>query len=151
MITKINAFFKNLNENLTIQKHDEISIEIACAVLLCEVMRADGYLDVQEQQELTSLLTSQFSLDKLEVADIVKQALDLSENATDFYQFTSKINQLYSIDERITIVKLLWELAYADGNLASIEEHIIRKIAGLLHLRDSEYIQTKKSPSSNNI
>ncbi len=38
---------------------------------------------------------------------------------------------------------MLWKVAYADGELASIEEHIIRKIADLLHLRHSEYIQTK--------
>ena len=38
---------------------------------------------------------------------------------------------------------LLWQVAYADGELANIEEHIIRKIADLLHLRHSEYIATK--------
>ena len=67
----------------------------------------------------------------------------VSENANDFYQFTSKLNQHYSLDDRIKIVTLLWQVAYADGELASIEEHIIRKIADLLHLRHSEYIATK--------
>ena len=41
------------------------------------------------------------------------------------------------------MLELLWQGAYADGELSSIEEHIIRKIADLLHLRHSEYIQTK--------
>jgi uncharacterized tellurite resistance protein B-like protein len=34
-------------------------------------------------------------------------------------------------------------MAYADGELASIEEHVIRKIGDLLQLRHAEYIQTK--------
>jgi len=143
MIAKINAFFKKISEATSEQQNDEISIEIACAVLLCEVVRADGHLDKQEEIKLSSLLTRQFNLEKDEVENIVNKALLLSEHATDFYQFTSKLNQHYSIEERIKIVELLWVLAYADGELASIEEHIIRKIADLLHLRHSEYIQTK--------
>jgi uncharacterized tellurite resistance protein B-like protein len=41
------------------------------------------------------------------------------------------------------MLNMLWQVAYADGELASIEEHIIRKISDLLNLRHSEYIQTK--------
>jgi len=144
MIAKINAFFKKINEASNPQPRDELTIEIACAVLLCEVVRADGHLDQQEKIKLSSLLVQQFSLEVDEVNDIVNKALLLSEHATDFYQFTSKLNQYYSIEERIKIVELLWVLAYADGELASIEEHIIRKIADLLHLRHSEYIKTKR-------
>jgi len=144
MIAKINAFFKKINEASNPQSHDELTIEMACAVLLCEVVRADGHLDQQEQIKLSALLVQQFSLEEDEVNDIVSKALLLSEHATDFYQFTSKLNQYYSIEERIKIVELLWVLAYADGELASIEEHIIRKIADLLHLRHSEYIKTKR-------
>jgi len=143
MIEKISAFFKKISEANSVQQDDELTIEIACAVLLCEVVRADGNFDKQEELKLSSLLERQFSLEKDEVKSIVNKALLLSEHATDFYQFTSKLNQYYSIDERIKIVELLWVLAYADGELASIEEHIIRKIADLLHLRHSEYIQTK--------
>jgi len=149
MIAKINAFFKKISEATNDQQNDDITIEIACTVLLCEVVRADGHFDAQEKLKLKSLLTRQFHLEENDVEDIVNKALFLSEHATDFYQFTSKLNQYYSIEERIKIVELLWILAYADGELASIEEHIIRKIADLLHLRHSEYIQTKKARYSN--
>mgnify|MGYP003638398853 CR=1 FL=1 len=78
--------------------------------------------------------------------DLSPQADEISleiENATDFYQFTSTINENYSLEQRVKMLELLWQVAYADGELASIEEHIIRKISDLLHLRHSEYIQTK--------
>jgi uncharacterized tellurite resistance protein B-like protein len=143
MLNKINAFFNSLLDvNESAEQH-HISIEISCAVLLCEVMRADSVFTEKEQSELSTILTKQFDLTDKEVSAILKQAFELSENANDFYQFTSKLNQHYSLDERIKIVTLLWQVAYADGNLASIEEHIIRKIADLLHLRHSEYIATK--------
>lgn len=143
MLNKINAFFNNLLDLDENKAQCQISIEIACAVLLCEVMRADSVFTEKEQDELSIILSKQFNLTEQEVKTILEQAFELSENASDFYQFTSKLNQHYSLDERIKIVTLLWQVAYADGELASIEEHIIRKIADLLHLRHSEYIATK--------
>lgn len=145
MLNKINAFFTELVEDFQKtteqQKNTELSLEICCAVLLCEVMRADSAFTEEEQDALSVILTNQFNLTDIEVSDISEKAFELSENASDFYQFTSKINQYYSLDERIKIVTLLWKVA--DGELASIEEHIIRKIADLLHLRHNEYIATK--------
>lgn len=147
MLNKVSAFFTELiadiQETTEQQKNTELSLDICCAVLLCEVMRADSAYTESEQDELSTILTNQFNLTSTEVSDILEKAFELSENASDFYQFTSKINQYYSLDERIKIVTLLWKVAYADGELASIEEHIIRKIADLLHLRHSEYIATK--------
>lgn len=147
MLTKISSFFQNLaddlTENNTKKNSDEVTIELACAVLLCEVMRADGHFDQQEQAKLAVLLVEQFHLNEEEVKQIIDQALIQSEQATDFYRYTSKINKHFSIEQRILIVKQLWNMAYADGELASIEEHVIRKIGDLLQLRHAEYIQTK--------
>ncbi|MBA6336756.1 MULTISPECIES: TerB family tellurite resistance protein [unclassified Colwellia] len=147
MLTKISSFFQNLADDLTDnntkKNSDEVTIELACAVLLCEVMRADGHFDQKEQAKLAVLLVEQFHLNEEEVKQIIDQALIQSEQATDFYRYTSKINKHFSIEQRISIVKQLWNMAYADGELASIEEHVIRKIGDLLQLRHAEYIQTK--------
>ncbi|QBG36982.1 TerB family tellurite resistance protein [Litorilituus sediminis] len=147
MFTKLNQFFSQLAADSQ-PKQNEVSLEIACAVLLCEVMRADSAFTESEQNKVAQLLIKQFSLTEHEVDEILQQAVKLSENASDFYQFTSQVNQHYTLEQRIEIVSLLWQVAYADGELASIEEHIIRKIADLLHLRHSEYIATKISAQS---
>ena len=87
MLSKINAFFQSLGEEGQ-QQSNEISLEIACSVLLCEVMLADGQLDDAEQKKLTDIISEQFQLSNEEVQDIIKHSLALCENATDFYQFT---------------------------------------------------------------
>ena len=62
-----------------------------------------------------------------------------------FFQALSEADnqQASELSLEIACSVLLCEVMLADGQLASIEEHIIRKIADLLHLRHSEYIQTK--------
>ncbi|WP_076417143.1 TerB family tellurite resistance protein [Colwellia sp. UCD-KL20] len=150
MIDKINAFFKKLNTPFQENDKEELSLEVACTVLLCEVMKADGTLQEEEQISLKAFIAKQFQLQNSQIDEIVNTALTLSDNATDFYQFTRKVNEHYTIEQRMEIVGYLWRLAYIDGELATLEEHIIRKIADLLHLRHSEYIQTKlaNTPSS---
>lgn len=142
MLMRITAFFQSLNEQTTTEVN-ELSVEMACTVLLCEVMRADGHLDKAEQSLLTTIIAKQFSLATEEVIELIEQAIELSEHATDFHQFTSKINNHYSPKEKGEIVTLLWKLAIADGEVASIEEHIIRRISDLLHLSHAQYIEAK--------
>lgn len=142
MLSKLSLFFKSLTIDSQLEA-EPLTLELACAVLLCEVMRADGELSNSEQNKLNDIMKKTFCLSEDEVSDILISATHLSENATDFYQFTTTINQHYTLEQRMKIVALLWQVAYADGELASIEEHIIRKIADLLHLNHGEYIQVK--------
>lgn len=148
MLSKLSLFFKSLTINSE-QQQDPLSLELACAVLLSEVMRADGQLSTNEQEKLTSIMQDEFTLSTAEISEILAKAIELSENATDFYQFTKTLNQHYNLEQKMQIVSLLWQVAYADGELASIEQHIIRKIADLLHLNHSEYIQVKINSTPN--
>ncbi|WP_068545867.1 TerB family tellurite resistance protein [Thalassotalea crassostreae] len=141
MLTRIRVFIRNLQTDNV--HNNTLSLEIATAVLLFEVMRADQKFEPEEKQQIVSLLQQHFELDKAEVLDILALAEDESHHANDFYQYTSMINNNYSLEDRIKIVGLLWKVAYADGHLDVIEEHIIRKIAELLHLNHGEYIQCK--------
>mgnify|MGYP000595578340 CR=1 FL=1 len=144
MLTKITNFFRSLHED-TSADNSTLSVEMACTVLLCEVMKADGHLDNAEQILLTDMISTQFLLVPNEVTELIKKAIELSEHAIDFHQFTSKINNHYTPQEKEKIVTLLWQLAMADGQIASIEEHIIRRISDLLHLSHAQYIRAKST------
>lgn len=142
MLAKINKFFQELT-NADETEKEALTPEMACAVLLCEVMRADHELDQQEQIKLRELLNARFNLNENEIEELITQALTNSNESNDLYFYTSLINKRFSIEEKQHLVSMLWKLAQADGNISAIESHIIRKIADLLHLRHSEYIATK--------
>lgn len=143
MLAKISKFLTTLNTP-EINHEEKISLETACTVLLCEVMRADGNLDEKEQALLETIVAQRFSIPAEEARSLISEGISLSEHATDFYQFTSVLNKHYLDDEKTQIVTLLWQLARVDGNVARIEEHIIKRIADLLHLRHADYIRAKE-------
>ena len=143
MLNKVTNFFKNIHQSNFNHLTESLSLEMACTVLLCEVMRADHHFDHDEKNKIQQLIKNKFNLSDLEVNNIFDEALAKSEVSNDLYTYTSLINQNYHTDEKIALVQMLWQLALADGEIAPIEHHLIRKIADLLYLRHSEYIASK--------
>ena len=63
--------------------------------------------------------------------------------ATDYYAFTSLLNAHYTQQQKIKLVEDLWQLAYADNELDKYEEHLLRRLADLLHVPHHDFIRTK--------
>ena len=66
-----------------------------------------------------------------------------TDKATSLYPFTGLINQHFSPEQKAQVVEALWRVAYADGTLDKYEEHLVRKVAELIHVSHSTFIRTK--------
>jgi uncharacterized tellurite resistance protein B-like protein len=122
---------------------NEHSLQLATAVLLVEVMRADPELGPQERLAVVAALRQKFSLADEELSRLVELAEQTARTASDFHQFTSVINDGFSQEQKIRIVEYMWRVAYSDGHLDAHENHLISKVAGLLHVTHGEYISAK--------
>ena len=63
--------------------------------------------------------------------------------ANDYYQFTSLINRHFGQQQKQYVIELMWRVAYADAELAAHENHVLRRIAELLHVTHADYIAAK--------
>jgi uncharacterized tellurite resistance protein B-like protein len=122
---------------------NEHSLQLATAVLLVEVMRADPELGAQERLAVVAALRQKFSLADEELSRLVELAEQTARTASDFHQFTSVINDGFSQEQKIRIVEYMWQVAYSDGHLDAHESHLISRVAGLLHVTHGEYISAK--------
>ena len=142
MIAKLKQLFEKIDFK-QVSNEEVISPEVAVATLLVEVMLADHELAEQEKAKIEQLLVEKFELTKPAVNTVFKLAETEAKLATDYYKFTRIINDNFEIEEKIELVGFLWQVAKADGTVDAVEEHVIRRIADLLHLRHAEYIQAK--------
>ena len=124
-------------------------IEVATAVLFYEIMRADDAFEQAEREVYRQRLSSHFSLTDAELDELIANTTSEAHQAADFVQFTRIINQSCDAGQKRAILDSLWLLAYADGNLDPHEEHLIRRIADLLHLPHSQFIQSKLAAEQN--
>lgn len=118
-------------------------LQLATAVLLVEVMRADPALGVAERRAVVAALRQKFALSEEEIAELVALAEETARSANDFHQFTSALNDGFGQEQKIRIVENMWRVAFADGDLDAHENHLISKVAGLLHVTHGEYIAAK--------
>lgn len=123
--------------------HPEQQLQLATAVLLVEAMRADPVLGVAERRAVVAALREQFALADDALARLVELAEHTARTASDFYQFTSTINDNFSPEQKIRIVEQMWRVAYADGHLDAHENHLIGRIAELLYVPHGQYIAAK--------
>ena len=147
MLSKLITWFEDVTSQADNTK-PEHKVELAIAVLLYEIMRADGQFGTEEKQVYHRLLTEHFSLDAQELVSLTTLTEDQVEKATDFSQFTRVINDVCDAQEKRKILDGLWHLAYADDTLDPEEEYLIRKIADLLYIPHSQFIQSKLAASS---
>ena len=146
MINKLTQFFtKNFLSEEAGEETEQRGIEFATAALLIEVSRSDEERTEDEKQSIISILQGLFEFNEEELSNLIELAEDAIEEAHDLHQFTRLLNENYDYSGRKELVVQLWRVAYADGRIDKFEEHIIRRIAGLLHVDNSDFVQAKVS------
>ena len=119
------------------------ALRLACAVLLVEVMRADPQVTDAERDVVLAAMRKRFPLGERELHELIVLADEASRSASDFHQFTSQLNDELDQPSKVAVVETMWQVAYADGAVDAHENHVISRIAGLLHVTHGEYIAAK--------
>lgn len=118
---------------------DEHQLQLAAAVLLVEVMRADTGFHPCERELVRAALTEKFALTADEADRLAELAESTSRQATDLFSFTSRVDAHFSMQQKVRMVELMWRVAYADGHLADHERHTLWRVADLLHVPQGAY------------
>lgn len=142
MLVSIKAFF-SAELSLENNENEQCKIQLAAAALLIELSRADYQREPEEQAAIEAALKKGFDLDDVQLATLIDLAEQENHDATSLYQFTNLIKDEYSAEQRFELVKMLWQVAIADGEISKYEDHLIRKIADLIYLPHSQFIKAK--------
>lgn len=116
--------------------HDELHIA-ACA-LLVEAATLDGKFTDDERATIIALLRRHMKLSDDEAHALLEAAEVRQAGANQLLAFTRAIKNEYSPRERVEIIEMLWEVAYADGVLHDYEANLLRRIGGLIYVSDRE-------------
>src|SRR5699024_11096032 len=83
-----------------------------------------------------------------EAEDILADALSQADDATSLYEFTGQINEHVNQERKQALLESIWMVALADERVDKYEEHLIRRIADLLHLNHREFVQARHRAES---
>jgi len=121
----------------------EHTLQLATAVMLVEVMRADATFHPGEREAVLAALRDKFTLADDEAARLTELAVSTAHQATDLFSFTSRINDHFDLPQKLRMVEHMWRVAYADGHLSEHERHVLWRIADLLHVPQGAYVHAR--------
>ena len=135
-------FFKKEKKVVNVTESN-FEIELTASVLAYELARSDGSITQDELSILMSEIekvAEKVGKEKEEIFRIIKI---YSKESVSFYEFVEDINQNYSKQEKLNLLKLMWKTAYADKKLDVDEEKLIRRLANLINIKDMDVLKLK--------
>ncbi|MBX2847974.1 MAG: TerB family tellurite resistance protein [Acidiferrobacterales bacterium] len=126
-------------------KDQTLDVKLASATLMFELIRSDGRIDEVEMSHMKNLLSKQFDLTNADLEALISLAEQNAKEATSLYSFTREICDNWDNEKRLQLLENLWVLALSDDVIDPHERHLVRKVAGLLYLNESQIIQSREN------
>ena len=117
---------------------------LAAAVLMVEAARLDQNFSRDEREKVAELIERRFGLAGTEAEALIAAAETAQDEANELSRFTRAVKETFSADERVELIEMLWEVAYADGELHPYEANLLRRVAGLIYVSDRERGQARR-------
>jgi uncharacterized tellurite resistance protein B-like protein len=144
------SFFKKKKID-EVESKESFELELTAAVLAYEIARSDGEISESELEVLLSEIKKiAMDVGKTE-QDILNIIEEYSKNSISFYEFIEDINKDFTKEDKLSLIKFLWDVAYADTILEVNEERLIRRIADLINIKDLEVLKLKDQSKSDNL
>ena len=143
-------FFKK-DKTAINEVEDSFEIELTASVLAYEIARSDGEISKSELDVLLSeikKIASNVGKTNNEILNIIE---NYSRNSISFYEFIEDINKKFTKDDKLSLLRFLWDVAYADTILEVNEERLIRRIANLINIKDIEVLKLKNKSKINHL
>ena len=134
------SFFKKKEE----KKDKPKNLKLIALCLAFEVANADNNIDIREKDLILEKIKESIDVTVLTEKEIFDVIQEESQKRVSFYEIIDDINKNLDKKEKVDVLKMLWEIAYADKVLDVDEERIIRRSAEMLGINPSIVLQTKE-------
>lgn len=142
MFEQIKSILQNRASSEADAGTDEL--QLAVAVLLVEAARMDSDFDAGERHTVAQLLSRRFEIGEAAAETLLDVAERKAEDSVELYTFTRTVKDAFGHEDRVELMQMLWEVAYADGELHDYEANLMRRVAGLVHVSDRESGEARK-------
>lgn len=142
MLNKIKTFLSGAD--VAPDDQNDESLAAAAAAVLVEAALTDGTFDDDERRTIIDVLSGEFELPETDAAELIDAVAADPEHANKLYAATRTIRDEFDEEQRIDMMIMLWRVAYADGVLHDYEANLVRRVAGLLYVKDQDNGRARK-------
>ena len=123
-------------------------VQLAACALLLELAYADGVMSPEEQVHIEGAVQRHFGLDEATAKELISLAETERRQSIDHFQFTRMIAAEYDLGQKMVLAEVMWGVILADGQLATHETWLVRKLAHLLELEPGYLSEARKAAAA---
>ncbi|MGI9386953.1 MAG: TerB family tellurite resistance protein [Methyloligellaceae bacterium] len=122
----------------------EEQVQVAAAALMVHAMRIDDETRPEERDRVRLVLQERFGIDSNELDTLIEKGTAEDDEAVDLYRFTKVLTANLDQPGRQKIVRMLWEVVAADGEVHEFEANLVWRIAELLGVSRQDRIRMRQ-------
>ena len=130
-------FLKRLTQPESDALPDE-DARLALTSLLVRIARSDHNYSADEKKRIDRITARRYGLGPGAVSALREEAEALEAEAPDTVRFTRAIKDVVPYEDRLSVVKAMWEVVLADGARAEEEDALVRMAANFLGVSDRD-------------
>ncbi len=134
---------KYKEENIDKSDLHKKQLQIATAAIFIEMAKADGEFSDDERDLIIQSLKKRFNLNEQDIHELIELSKAKLDESISLYEFSKTINEHFTTDDKIVLLKNLWRMIYADKKLNRYEDHLIKMIGGMLQMEHKKIINAK--------
>lgn len=112
--------------------------QLAVAALLLELAQSDRNVAPEELETIERVVRERFGLGPATATHLIETARTLFDASLEDWIFAAAVREGFSTEERVSIVGMLWEVVYADGRLARLEDPLVERLSAELGISEVE-------------
>ena len=112
-------FFKSKKDQASEERPLD-PVQMATAVLLIEMARADFDQAENENEVIKQLLKDHFDLNNQGTNDLFEEAELIADDSVSLHEFTRTLHETLEPEAKEEIIEMLWRLAMSDDDLDTV-------------------------------
>ncbi|MGV8840152.1 MAG: tellurite resistance TerB family protein [Bauldia sp.] len=144
MLKAMRQLLSDMTRSSRAEPTDTNDERLAAAALLVHVVNIDGRVGDAERNRLQELVADRFGLAAAEARSLIDRAHAADVEAVDLYRFTSVLKGKLDEAGRLRVIEMMWEMAFADGEVHEFEENVMWRVAELLGVPSRERVRLKQ-------
>lgn len=136
---------------LSVDKNGKVTgrdLQLAVAVLLVAMAYEDRHFAPEELDEIAGSLSEEFELNETQCSKLLKTAQALLRNKSRLNFFLETLNFHFTAAQKQQVMRMLWQVAEADGVLHKVEARLAANFRLRLNLSLEQALQARELAES---
>ena len=144
MPTRLSRFLRDLIDRRSDRAFDLDDPRLAVAALMAHVVAVDGAVTPREQSRWEGELARRYDMTAEEARALAEAGRAAELETSDLMTFTAGLTRRLAPAERLDVVRMLWEMVLADGEIHEFEDNVVWRIADLLGIGPRDRMLLRK-------